>query len=283
MTAGFWALLGFEERSRWPDEYLIVAHPGLGVELHFWHDDTVDRWTNDVACYVRFDTPDEAVACHAGWSAPTSPSRRCSARRSTSRGGPWSSTSSTCTATSCASAASRPTELRTRPAGTLRAQWGMPPRHRIGPLRWSLVLAVAAATTACSADEPDGVTAPVVSPTSSTSSPSSPSTQHDDGVRLPQQHHVGHDRESLRRRDRSRRPVGRGLPARRVGAGDAARRGAAAAPARRPQPGRPRPRARGRAQRRGRPAGGRRLAATSPPTAASSSTSPRPGTTGSRG
>ena len=73
VTSGFWALLGFEERSRWPDEYLVVAHPDLAVELHFWQDDTVDRWTNDVACYVRFDTPDEAVACHARWAAAAVP------------------------------------------------------------------------------------------------------------------------------------------------------------------------------------------------------------------
>ena len=33
----------------------------------------VDRWTNDVACYIRFDTPDEAVACHAAWAGVTVP------------------------------------------------------------------------------------------------------------------------------------------------------------------------------------------------------------------
>jgi hypothetical protein len=26
-----------------------------------------------VACYVRFDTPEEAVACHAGWSGAPVP------------------------------------------------------------------------------------------------------------------------------------------------------------------------------------------------------------------
>lgn len=68
VTARFWALLGFTERGRWVDEYLIVVHEALGIELHFWHDPSVDRWTNDVACYVRFSTPDEAVAAHAGWA-----------------------------------------------------------------------------------------------------------------------------------------------------------------------------------------------------------------------
>jgi len=71
VTSSFWAQLGFEERGRWPGDYLIVRHHGLGIELHFWSDPTVDRWTNDVACYVRFESPAEAVACHAGWSGVT--------------------------------------------------------------------------------------------------------------------------------------------------------------------------------------------------------------------
>ena len=72
-TAGFWAGFGFVEIGRWDRDYLIVRHEDLAVELHFWHDSTVDRWTNDVACYVRFDTPDEAVASHAGWTGVAVP------------------------------------------------------------------------------------------------------------------------------------------------------------------------------------------------------------------
>lgn len=67
-TAMFWAEFGFREIGRWVDEYLILRHDELAIELHFWHDPDVDRWTNDVACYVRFDTPEEAIACHSGWS-----------------------------------------------------------------------------------------------------------------------------------------------------------------------------------------------------------------------
>jgi hypothetical protein len=68
VTRDFWALLGLEEAGRWPDEYLILRHPLLAIELHFWLHREVDRWSNDVACYVRFDTPDEALACHAAWA-----------------------------------------------------------------------------------------------------------------------------------------------------------------------------------------------------------------------
>lgn len=67
-TAAFWARLGFAETGRWAEEYLILRSDDLGVELHFWYDVDVDRWTNDVACYVRFDTPEQARACHAGWA-----------------------------------------------------------------------------------------------------------------------------------------------------------------------------------------------------------------------
>ncbi len=66
-SATFWAAFGFAERGRWPAEYLVLRHEELAIELHFWHDPTVDRWTNDVGCYVRFDTPAEAEACRQGW------------------------------------------------------------------------------------------------------------------------------------------------------------------------------------------------------------------------
>jgi hypothetical protein len=72
VTAGFWSGLGFTETGRW-DDYLILRHAGLGIELHFWADPQVDRWTNDVACYVRFDTPQQAVDAHAGWATAPIP------------------------------------------------------------------------------------------------------------------------------------------------------------------------------------------------------------------
>jgi hypothetical protein len=68
VTSRFWAGFGFTETGRWSDEYLILRNPDLAIEFHFWHDPDTDRWTNDVACYVRFDTPDEAVACHRRWA-----------------------------------------------------------------------------------------------------------------------------------------------------------------------------------------------------------------------
>jgi hypothetical protein len=66
-TSAFYAAFGFEERGRWPGDYLIVRNDDVGIELHFWSNPPVDRWTNDVACYVRFATPDDARACHARW------------------------------------------------------------------------------------------------------------------------------------------------------------------------------------------------------------------------
>jgi hypothetical protein len=68
VTTSFWAGLGFTPRGRWEDEYLILRHEDLGIELHFWHDPSADRWTNDVACYVRFETPEAAVAQHGRWA-----------------------------------------------------------------------------------------------------------------------------------------------------------------------------------------------------------------------
>jgi hypothetical protein len=39
----------------------------MAIELHFWFDGSVDRWTNDIACYVRFPDPPAARACHEQW------------------------------------------------------------------------------------------------------------------------------------------------------------------------------------------------------------------------
>lgn len=66
VTVSFWASLGFRSRGRW-DDYLVLRHEDLGIELHFWHDTGVDRWTNDVACYIRFPTPEAARDRHAQW------------------------------------------------------------------------------------------------------------------------------------------------------------------------------------------------------------------------
>jgi hypothetical protein len=67
LSASFWSGFGFVERGRWP-EYLILRNPELELELHFWLDKNVDRWTNDVACYIRFASPYEAAARHDAWA-----------------------------------------------------------------------------------------------------------------------------------------------------------------------------------------------------------------------
>lgn len=59
-TVEFYAPLGFAMVGQWPDEYLIIEHP-VGIELHFWHHPAEDPQTNDVACYMRFDTRAESV------------------------------------------------------------------------------------------------------------------------------------------------------------------------------------------------------------------------------
>lgn len=65
-TAKFWSLFGFTELGRWPG-YLILAQHELGIELHFWLNPGVDRWTNDVGCYVRFPTVEAARSCYERW------------------------------------------------------------------------------------------------------------------------------------------------------------------------------------------------------------------------
>lgn len=65
-TTQFWSLFGFAELGRWPG-YLIIGQAELAVELHFWLNPTVDRWTNDVGCYVRFPSPEAARSCFEGW------------------------------------------------------------------------------------------------------------------------------------------------------------------------------------------------------------------------
>lgn len=66
-TAPFYAALGFAERGRWPGEYLTLLRSD-GIELHFWAKAAVDPLTNDVACYIRFDTAAEAQSLYDSWA-----------------------------------------------------------------------------------------------------------------------------------------------------------------------------------------------------------------------
>ncbi len=68
-TARFYERLGFAEQGRWESEYLILQRPDDELELHFWFTDSVDPRTNDVACYVRWDTATEARALHDEWAS----------------------------------------------------------------------------------------------------------------------------------------------------------------------------------------------------------------------
>lgn len=87
-TARFWALLGFGRLARW-DDYLVLRHEDLAIELHFWFDLAVQRETNDVACYVRFSDPEAALACHRRWRDVDLPAP---AVLSTPRREPWGAT-----------------------------------------------------------------------------------------------------------------------------------------------------------------------------------------------
>lgn len=74
-TATYYGLLGFTERGRWPGDYLVLLRPG-GIELHFWANPTVDPLTNDVACYIRFDTAAESRDLYEEWAALDLPGGR---------------------------------------------------------------------------------------------------------------------------------------------------------------------------------------------------------------
>ena len=67
-AVAFYAPLGFEVVGRWPEEYLILSGPD-GIELHFWYDPGVDRWTNDVACWIGYPDVDAVRRRHAAWAA----------------------------------------------------------------------------------------------------------------------------------------------------------------------------------------------------------------------
>jgi catechol 2,3-dioxygenase-like lactoylglutathione lyase family enzyme len=67
VTREFYGRLGFTERARWPEEYMILERDGL--ELHFWYSESVDPLKNDASCYVRFDTAKEAHDLYEQWTA----------------------------------------------------------------------------------------------------------------------------------------------------------------------------------------------------------------------
>ena len=85
VTAQFYSALGFAERSLWPGKYLTLSGPH-GIELHFWFNPKVARSTNEVACYVRFDTADEARALHTQWQPHVTAPARLDPPRSTDYG-----------------------------------------------------------------------------------------------------------------------------------------------------------------------------------------------------
>ena len=66
-TSEFYRRLGFVERGRWPNEYLILERDDL--ELHFWFARSVDPLKNEASCYVRFDTAAEARDLYDQWAA----------------------------------------------------------------------------------------------------------------------------------------------------------------------------------------------------------------------
>jgi catechol 2,3-dioxygenase-like lactoylglutathione lyase family enzyme len=66
-TARFYEPLGFRVVGRWPQEYLIVEGPDE-IELHFWYKHDVDRWTNDVACWIGYPDADAVRRRHDAWA-----------------------------------------------------------------------------------------------------------------------------------------------------------------------------------------------------------------------
>lgn len=66
-TAEFYFAFGFGVVGVWPDEYLILSGPD-GIELHFWLDADVTRWTNDVSCWIGYPDPAAVHARFAAWS-----------------------------------------------------------------------------------------------------------------------------------------------------------------------------------------------------------------------
>ncbi len=71
-AVAFYAPLGFRVVGRWGQEYLILSGPD-DIELHFWHKPDVDRWTNDVACWIGYPDVDAVGRRHAAWAAAPIP------------------------------------------------------------------------------------------------------------------------------------------------------------------------------------------------------------------
>ena len=65
-TVAFYETLGFDVTGQWPD-YLIISGPD-GIQLHFWHKPDVNRWTNDVACWIGYPSVNAVRRRHAAWS-----------------------------------------------------------------------------------------------------------------------------------------------------------------------------------------------------------------------
>lgn len=66
-TERFYARLGFAPAGRWPGEYLILRRPD-GIELHFWLDRSVERFTNTASCYIRFPDAMGARRLYDEWA-----------------------------------------------------------------------------------------------------------------------------------------------------------------------------------------------------------------------
>lgn len=66
-TSEFYRHLGFVERGRWPNEYLVLERDDL--ELHFRFTGSLDPLTNEASCYVRFETAVEARDLYDQWAA----------------------------------------------------------------------------------------------------------------------------------------------------------------------------------------------------------------------
>jgi catechol 2,3-dioxygenase-like lactoylglutathione lyase family enzyme len=66
VTSNFYRALGFAERARWPNQYLILDREGL--ELHFWFAGVIDPLKNESSCYVRFDDASEARDLYDQWA-----------------------------------------------------------------------------------------------------------------------------------------------------------------------------------------------------------------------
>ena len=66
-TSDFYRRLGFVERGRWPDEYLILERDDL--ELHFRYAGPVNPLENEASCYVRFETAAEARDLYDQWAS----------------------------------------------------------------------------------------------------------------------------------------------------------------------------------------------------------------------